>query len=610
MRTSIATVCLAGTLVEKLHACAEAGFDGVEIMDADLTAAYESPEEIRALCDRLGLTIDLFQPMRDFEGVDDAVLEDNLRRARAKFDVMRRVGASMVLLCSNVGTATVSDRARTAGQLGRLADVAAEYGIDIAYEALAWGRFVSDYRDAWELVQLADRPNLGVCLDSFHVLSRGHDPAGIELINADKLFFLQLADAPNMELDVLSWSRHHRLFPGEGDFDLARFLSHVLRAGYRGPLSLEVFNDTFRQTDATRTAAHALRSLRWLYDRAAALNGWKDAQLAAPQRPRAIDFVEIAGEDLSSVEATLQQLGFSFGGRHRTKPVRLWEAGEARVILNEQRRTADARLSGLGVEVADAAGAAGRASALGAPPVFRRSYAGEYELRGVEAPDGTEVAWNSRAAAESWLPEFQGGATAQIKAAALHGVIDHLNIAYPWQEFDEAVLFFRSVLALDAETVSELPGPRGLVRSQVMRTPDGVVRLAMNLAPPTAPLQPRHLAVRVDDAVSAARAARDRGLPFLPVPDNYYDDLQARFGLGDEVLAELRGLDLLYDRDEHGEFIHFYTPTIDGLFFEIVERRGDYDGYGAASTPVRLAAQLHHAGRYSNDREQGEAARR
>lgn len=610
MRTSIATVCLAGTLVEKLHACAAAGFDGIEIMDADLTAAYESPEEIRALCDRLGLTVDLFQPMRDFEGVDDAVLEDNLRRARAKFEVMRRLGASMILLCSNVATATISDRRTTAAQLAKLADLAAEYQIDIAYEALAWGRFVSDYRDAWALVQLADRPNLGICLDSFHVLSRGHDPAAIEGIDAEKLFFLQLADAPEMDLDVLSWSRHHRLFPGEGDFDLTRFLSHVLRAGYRGPLSLEVFNDTFRQTDAKRTAAHALRSLRWLLDRAAALNRWEGQQLAAPQPPRAIDFIEIAGEDLSEVEASLQQLGFAFGGRHRTKAVRVWEAGEARVILNEQRRTPDARLAGLGVEVADAGKAAGRAHSIGAPTVFRRSYAGEYELPGVEAPDGTEVAWNSRSARESWLPEFEGGASDELKAASLHGVIDHLNIAYPWQEFDEAVLFYRSVLALEAEPASEVPGPRGLVRSQVMRTADGAVRLAMNLAPPTAPLQPRHVAIRVDDAVSAARAARARGMTFLPVPNNYYDDLQARFGLNADELAELRDLDLLYDRDESGAFIHFYTPTIDGLFFEIVERRGSYDGYGAASTPVRLAAQLHHAGRYSNDRQQGEAARR
>jgi 4-hydroxyphenylpyruvate dioxygenase len=270
MRTSIATVCLSGGLTQKLHACAEAGFDGVEIMDADLVAAYESPEEIRALCARLGIRIDMFQPMRDIEGVDPDAFADNLRRAEAKFEVMERLGADLLLLCSNVGTATIDDDELAARQLGELADRAARRGIRIAYEALAWGRYVSDYRHAWRIVQLADRPNLGVCLDSFHILSLGLDPSGIEQIDADKIFFLQLADAPALELDVLSWSRHHRLFPGEGSFDLTGFLSHVLRAGYSGPLSLEVFNDTFRQTDPGATAKHALRSLRWLADRTAA----------------------------------------------------------------------------------------------------------------------------------------------------------------------------------------------------------------------------------------------------------------------------------------------------------------------------------------------------
>ena len=100
-----------------------------------------------------------------------------------------------------------------------------------------------------------------MCLDSFHILSRGDDPAGIRDIPGEKIFFVQLADAPAMHLDVLQLSRHYRCFPGQGDFDLTGFMAHVLRAGYDGPLSLEVFNDVFRQADADRTATDALRSL-------------------------------------------------------------------------------------------------------------------------------------------------------------------------------------------------------------------------------------------------------------------------------------------------------------------------------------------------------------
>ncbi|MBF0673317.1 MAG: sugar phosphate isomerase/epimerase and 4-hydroxyphenylpyruvate domain-containing protein [Salinibacterium sp.] len=588
MRTSIATVCLSGSLTEKLHACAAAGFDGVEIMDADLIAAYESPEEIKALCDRLGLTIDLFQPFRDFEGVDEETFADNLRRAEAKFDVMERIGADTILLCSNVGTAMIDDDELAARQLGELADRAAARGIRIAYEALAWGRFVDDYRHAWRIVQLADRPNLGTCLDSFHILSRGHDPAEIEQIDGDKIFFLQLADAPALDMDVLSWSRHHRLFPGEGDFALTAFLGHVIRAGYTGPLSLEVFNDTFRQTDVTRTAAHARRSLTWLADRTAAEHGWSDDRLGTAQAARGVDFVEIAGADLADLDQMLSQLGFAFRGRHRSKPVRLWSAGEARIILNEQARHEHPQLAGFGLVVDDAAAAVERALALGAPSVFRRTYAGEEELRAVAAPDGTEVYWHDRPADTSWASEFDGGSP---DAGTTSGTIDHVNLAYRWHEFDEAVLFAASVLSLSTESSAEVPGPFGLVRSLVMRTEDGVVRVPMNLAPPTAPLPSRHIAVRCDDVIAVARRARAAGLDFLPIPRNYYDDLAARFDLAPEFLAELQELDLFYDRDAQGEFIHFYTPTVGGVFLEIVERRGGYDGYGGANAPIRLAAQ-------------------
>lgn len=588
MRTSIATVCLSGSLVEKLHACAAAGFDGVEIMDADLIAAYESPEEIRALCARLGLTIDMFQPLRDIEGVDDATFAENLRRAEAKFDVMQRLGTDLILLCSNVATATIDDDEVAARQLGALADLAASRGIRIAYEALAWGRYVDDYRHAWRLIQLADRPNLGTCLDSFHILSRGHDPAGIEEIDGEKIFFLQLADAPDLDMDVLSWSRHHRVFPGEGHFALTDFLGHVLRAGYTGPLSLEVFNDTFRQTDVTRTAAHARRSLTWLADQTAAKNEWTDGRLGDEQRAQGIDFVEIAGADLADLDEMLAQLGFTFRGRHRSKPVRLWTAGDARVILNEQARHEQPRLAGFGLTVGDAAAAVERALALGAPSVFRRTYSGEQELRAVAAPDGTEVYWHDRDAETSWVTEFAGGTS---DAGTFTGTIDHVNLGYRWQEFDEAVLFTGSVLSLTTESSAEVPSPNGLVRSQVMRTPDGVVRLPINMAPPTAPLPTRHIAVRCDDVIAVARRARASGLRFLHIPHNYYDDIAARFDLDPQLLGQLRDLQLFYDRDANGEFIHFYTPTIGGVFLEVVERRGAYDGYGANNAPIRMAAQ-------------------
>ena len=222
MKTSIATVSLSGSLTEKLHACAAAGFDGVELFEPDLIANDHSPEEIRALAGRLGLSLDLYQPLRDIEGVD----EDDVRRQPAprRGHLRDRATARHPTRCWSAATSRPPPSTPTRCPPTSCADSATwprQYDIKVAFEALAWGRFVDDYRRAWRIVELADHPNVGVCLDSFHVLSRGHDPAAIEDIPADKIFFLQLADAPALTMDVLSWSRHHRLFPGEGAFDLA-----------------------------------------------------------------------------------------------------------------------------------------------------------------------------------------------------------------------------------------------------------------------------------------------------------------------------------------------------------------------------------------------------
>jgi len=596
----MATVCISGTLADKLHACAEAGFDGVEIFEPDLLAAPESPEEIAALAGRLGLSLDLYQPMRDVEGVGEEAFLAVLRRAEAKFDLMNRLGIDLVLCCSNVATATIDDDAVSADQLRRLGNLAQAYGIRIAFEALAWGRFVDDYRRAWRIVELADHPAVGVCLDSFHILSRGHDLAAIADIPGEKIFFVQLADAPRLSMDVLSWSRHHRLFPGEGDFDLADFTARIVDAGYTGPWSLEVFNDTFRQTDARRTARHARRSLRWLEDAVSRLlpeTPEHFEMLPDSAAPSGIDFVELKAEDTSAIEQLLGQLGFTSRGRHRTKPVTLWTAGEARVILNEQHaRGWEPRLAAIGLEVDDAEAVDLRIGELGVPRAYRRTYATEERLDGAVAPDGTEVYW-AQAADEgdpAWVKEFEHGEP--LRASAITGV-DHVSLSQPWDAVEEATLFYTAGFALRVDSSTEVPGPRGLVASRVLVAPGGGVRLPLNVAPPILASEragvalPQHVAFACDDVRAVARAARERGFAPLAMPGNYYDDIAARFDLTDAEVDELRELHLGYDRDAAGEYRHFYTRTIGEVFLEFVERVDAYAGYGAGTAPVRLTAQ-------------------
>jgi 4-hydroxyphenylpyruvate dioxygenase len=486
MRRSIATVCLSGSLEQKLRAAAAAGFDGVELFEPDLIASPLSPAQVRALLAELGLTLELYQPLRDFE----AVPQPDFARAEAKLALMQELGAELLLVCSNVRDDAIDDDALAAEQLRELASRADARGLRIAYEALAWGTHVNDYEHSLRIVERADHPALGTCVDSFHVLSRGDTPPRL-----GKLFFVQLADAPPLDMGLLQWSRHHRCFPGQGGFDLERFVAQ-LPDDYAGPLSLEVFNDVFRATDPERTALDAMRSLR-------ALDG------SLPDAPELDGFayVEIGGDPPFAHEA-----------------VRVVEGSG---------------IEGFGVVSADPERSERRARALGTSVGF--------------GPERTPI--------------------------------DHLTLALP---FDEAALEYRAALDLKPCTGEEVVSPDGLVHSRAFER-DGV-RLAFN-APVLSGHGPRleHVAFACDDARATVRELRGDGVALLDIPGNYYDDLEARWGIG---TGELRELGLLYDRDaEGGELLHAFTRARGSVFFEVLERRGGYSGYGAANTPIRMAAQ-------------------
>jgi 4-hydroxyphenylpyruvate dioxygenase len=619
VRRSIATISLSGPLEEKLAAAAGAGFDGVEIFEGDLITCRLSPADVRLRAADLGLAILLYQPFRDFEAVPDILFRQNLRRAEQKFGLMASLGVDMLLVCSNVSAAAIDDDGLAAGQLWQLAERAGGHGIRIAYEALAWGRHVSSYERAWRLVAQAAHPQLGVCLDSFHILSLGHDPAGIRRIPAEKIFFLQLADAPLLNMQTLAWSRHHRCFPGQGGFDMTGFTADVLSAGYSGPWSLEVFNDVFRQADAERTAVDGMRSLLTLEESLAARAG-ADPQAAGPapvtlaHLPAPVDlpgyaFIELGVDGLMepAAEDLLRGMGFARTGRHLSKPVQLWEQGGIRLLVNRPR--ADdasqphglAAVSAVAVESRDPVRSAQRARALLAPAIPRNIGPGEAELPAVVAPDGTALFFcqSDGVGYAGWTGDFESTSEQQAERPLLT-TVDHVALSQPFDYFDEAVLFYRSLLGMHDQASEEVASPYGLIRSRAVHSAGGGVRLVLNVpllggGRLTEPASYQHVAFSCRDVFAAARAVRAAGILMLPVPANYYDDLIARFDLTASLTDQLREFGILYDRDPgSGEFFHFYTMTIGRrLFFEIVQRTSGYDGFGAVNTPVRMAAQLH-----------------
>lgn len=621
MKTAIATVSIAGDLAEKLSAIAAAGFDGVEIFENDFLAFDRSPKEVGQLVRDQGLEISLFQPFRDFEGMPEPQRTRTFERAKRKFELMQEMGADLVLICSSVSPIALGGIDRAAADLNELGDLAAQYGIRIGYEALAWGRFVNDHRDAWEIVRRADHANVGLILDSFHTLSRKTDPDTIRSIPGDKIFFVQLADAPAFNMDLLYWSRHFRNMPGEGDLDVTGFMRAVAATGYDGVLSLEIFNDQFRGGSPKSIAVDGYRSLLYLMDQVRRTE--PGIRIPVPDMPDrvpvgGIEFVEFAADrkEAKDLTAMLSTLGFRRSAKHVSKDVELWRQGGINIVINTDPRgfahasyiSHGTNVCDIGLKVADAGATVARAESLGAKTFEQPVGPGELKIPAIRALGGSVLHFidGSRDLSRVWETEFtsidEGPAT---KDAGLTR-IDHLAETMNYDEMLTWLLFYRSIFDTDKTAMVDVIDPAGLVRSQAIENEDGTLRITLNGAENRKTLAGhfiqegfgsgvQHIAFETADIFETVKALKANGFTPLAISPNYYDDLDARFGLEEDFLVALKSSGILYDRDDKGEYFQLYSPTYgEGFFFEIVERRGGYRGYGAANAQFRIAAQKRH----------------
>jgi len=618
MKTSIATVSISGDLREKLLAIASAGFDGVEIFENDFLAFDGTPAEVGRMVRDHGLEITLFQPFRDFEGLPEPQRTRAFDRAERKFDLMQELGTDLMLVCSNVSPAALGGIDRAAADFHELGERAARRGLRVGYEALAWGRYINDHRDAWEIVRRADHANIGLILDSFHTLARRIDVEIIRAIPGDRIFMVQLADAPLIDMDLLYWSRHFRSMPGEGDLPVADFVRAVAATGYDGPLSLEIFNDQFRGGSPKSIAVDGRRSLIYLMDQVRRAE--PGVAIDVPAMPgrisvSGVEFIEFAANDEEGEELAvlLSTMGFSLSARHRSRDVTVWRQGDSRsvnVVINTGHEgfahssylVHGTNAYAIGLRVADAATTVARARALGAETFSERRGPGELAIPAIRGVGGGVIYFLDDALAQVWDIEFDPAPPSSQPAAGIVG-FDHVAQTMNYEEMLTWLLFYTSIFKARKLPMVDVVDPGGLVHSQVVESEGGTLRLTLNGAGSRKTLAGhfiaesfgsgvQHIAFSSTDIFASAAALEANGFRPLEITPNYYDDLEARFALSPDLTGRLRAENILYDRDDAGEYFQLYSQTYgEGLFFEIVERRNGYKGYGAANAPFRIAAQ-------------------
>jgi 4-hydroxyphenylpyruvate dioxygenase len=571
---------------------------------------------VRRMIADLGLETITFQPFRDFEGMPEPQRTKVFERAERKFDLMQELECDLLLVCSNVSPHSLGGIDRAAADFHELGERAAKRGIRVGFEALAWGRHINDYRDAWEVVRRANHPAIGLVLDSFHVLVRKTPLDAVRSIPKDRIFLVQIADAPLLDMDYLSWSRHYRCFPGQGELPVDAFMEALQATDFDGLLSLEIFNDRFRAGSARSVAVDGQRSLLFMLDQLQRRTGVPVSGLP-DIHPRAachgIEFVEFAMDERSAktFEQTLSGLGFVKAGRHRSKEVTRWRQGDINIVVNCEKEgfahsfniTHGPSICAMTLRVDDAPATIERAVKLLDQPFRQAVGPGELDIPAVRGLGGSLIYFVDHKSGldRLWDADFEPVAEGDFSGVGLTAY-DHLSQSMYYEEMLTWLLFYVALLDVQKTPTQNVIDPGGVVQSQVVETKDGSFRLALNASQSRHTQSSRfltemfgsgvqHIALATADIFATAEKLKANGVELLPIPENYYEDLEARTDLSEDELARLRAGNILYDRDGTAEFFQIYTKTLEnGFFFEIVERRG-YQGFGAVNAPIRLAAQ-------------------
>lgn len=615
MKTSISSLSVSDTLEDKLAAFAAAGFDGIEISEQDFAVQGSTPSEIGQLVRDHGLDVTLFQTTLALPGLPDRTRA--LTQLERRLDIMSALDAPLLLIKAPSDPQSVGGIDRMADDLRNAAERAAARGLRIGFEPRAQARHISDYRDAWEIVRRADHPALGLVLDSFHVLARGLSPEGIRAIPAERIFHVQMADAPAVGMDLDFKSRGFRLLPGEGDLPVLKFLRAVLATGYRGALGLDLRQD--RSRPSTRNLAlDGYRALLTLADAARRAEPSLHLNLPVfppPSRVEDVAFVEFTAnqEQARSLGHMLSCLGFAPVAKHKSRQVALWQQNDIRIVVNSEptgyahsaQVMHGTSICDIGLIVPDAEAAARRAEALGARRFHQTRHPDEMNIPAVRGVGGSVLHFLDRKSdlRRVWESEFVP--LPQVTGAQQAGLrrIDHLAQVMQLKELPGWAQFYAALFDVDKASETRVADAGGPVRSRALQTEDGSFRLTMNGVDTHRTFAGRflsdsygasvqHVAFHSDDIFETGRMLATIHFPALPIPPSYYEDLASAFDLPDGFVADLGAANILYDRDTlGGEFFQLYSmPHGDGFFFEIVSRKNGYNGYGARNAPFRTAA--------------------
>jgi sugar phosphate isomerase/epimerase len=238
-----------------LAAAAGAGFRGVALDWFSLRAAVRVGTDASVIAERvrdLGLVVTDLSALG--LGADASADE------RVSASMARRCAALGIPLCALV--LTVPPSPALDDRVSRVADVFAANGVRLALEFVPYTE-VRTLAEARAVCERVGHDRIGVLVDTWHLARSGGTPADIADLAPHELACVQLADAaPRAADDLPDESRRSRLLPGDGVVDFPAVATALTKAGYDGPLGLEVLDSRLAAQSPEAVAEACFRAAR------------------------------------------------------------------------------------------------------------------------------------------------------------------------------------------------------------------------------------------------------------------------------------------------------------------------------------------------------------
>ena len=180
---------------------------------------------------------------------------------KKRLDLCQQFGIRTLLLVADFAQ-SVDEQAlgRAIVSLAQAAQWAAAFDVRLGLEFRGTDAFCTNLETALLLVEQCGEPNVGVCLDAFHYYKGPSKPEDLDSLTRENLAHVQLCDVPGVPRELMTDS--DRVFPGEGDFQLAPIVATLKRIGYDGGVSLEMMNPAVWRAKPSQVAELGMTALK------------------------------------------------------------------------------------------------------------------------------------------------------------------------------------------------------------------------------------------------------------------------------------------------------------------------------------------------------------